>query len=178
MNITDGTSNTLGVVEAGPPVVWTKPADIPFNRSKALTKLVGPFSNALHVVMCDGSAFALKRWIDEPVMKNLITINDGVPIQFAKLHAALPPETAEERAKLKKKLDENRQLLAKVVTLQKENAALAERLNRAAADFDEAEAITEYLNLAIQNEESQKNEWRKEAAAKEARTAPKEPRKK
>lgn len=159
-------------------MAWTKPADIPFNRSKSLTTLVGPFSNAFHVVMCDGSARALKRWIDDATMKNLISINDGVAIAIDKLHAALPPESAEERAKLKKKLDENRQLLAKVVSLQKENAALVERINRAAADLDEAEEVAEYLNMVIQNEESLKNEWRKAAAAKEARTAPKEPRKK
>ena len=28
----DGTQNTLGVVEAGSPVPWTKPADIPSTR--------------------------------------------------------------------------------------------------------------------------------------------------
>ena len=50
MHITDGTSNTFGVVEAGPPVAWTKPADIPFDPKKPFPKLVGPYTNALHVV--------------------------------------------------------------------------------------------------------------------------------
>ena len=38
----DGTSNTILVVEAGDPVAWAKPGDIPFDPKKPLPKLALP----------------------------------------------------------------------------------------------------------------------------------------
>ena len=47
----DGTSNTGLVFEAGEPVIWTKPADLPFDEKKPLPKLGGMFGGECNVVI-------------------------------------------------------------------------------------------------------------------------------
>jgi hypothetical protein len=80
LGITDGTSNTLLVVEAGPPVEWTKPADIPYDPKKPLAKRVGPFKNVFNVLMADGSRHRLRPEIEEDSMRRLIERADGQPV--------------------------------------------------------------------------------------------------
>src|SRR5262249_56095681 len=75
--IPDGLSNTLGVIEAGPPVPWSKPADIVYDAKKPLPPLIGPFSNVLHAATFDGTAHSLKPRIDETNLRRLIEPNDG-----------------------------------------------------------------------------------------------------
>src|SRR5205823_3555971 len=58
VDIPDGTSNTIMVVEAGDPVPWTKPEDLPFDSEKPLPKLGGEFPNILNAAFCDGSVHA------------------------------------------------------------------------------------------------------------------------
>ena len=84
-SIPDGTSNTAMVVEAGAPVIWTKPADIPFDEKKALPKLGGLFDGEFHVGMCDGSVMMIKKDFDEKEMKYLIMPADGNVIDIDKL---------------------------------------------------------------------------------------------
>jgi hypothetical protein len=75
-NITDGTSNTLMVVEAEEPVVWTNPNDLAFDPTKALPKMLsidGKFSAAF----CDGSVRTFKMPIDQEILKLLIQKSDG-----------------------------------------------------------------------------------------------------
>ncbi|MBA4062628.1 MAG: hypothetical protein C0501_02760 [Isosphaera sp.] len=78
VDVTDGTSNTIGIVEAGPPVEWTKPADLPFDPNKPFPKLARPFKNTLMVGMLDGSALALDPDLDADVLKNLVGRADGL----------------------------------------------------------------------------------------------------
>jgi prepilin-type processing-associated H-X9-DG protein len=85
ISITDGTSNTGMVFEAGEPVVWTKPADMLFDEKKPLPKLGGLFDGECNVVMCDGSVKRLKKGADEKELRKLIMPADGNPIDFAKL---------------------------------------------------------------------------------------------
>ncbi|MEN9672768.1 MAG: hypothetical protein RL553_1033 [Planctomycetota bacterium] len=76
---TDGTSNTLTVVEAEESVVWTNPNDFAFDPTKALPKMLsidGKFS----VAFCDGSVRTFKMPIDQEILKLLIQKNDGKPI--------------------------------------------------------------------------------------------------
>ncbi len=76
---TDGTSNTLMVVEAEEPVVWTNPNDFAFDPTKALPKMLsidGKFS----VAFCNGSVRTFKMPIDQEILKLLIQKNDGKPI--------------------------------------------------------------------------------------------------
>ena len=84
-NIADGTSNTGMVFEAGEPVIWSKPADLPFDAKKALPKLGGLFDGESHVAMCDGSVRFLRKDPDEKQLKALVTPNGGEIIDFTKL---------------------------------------------------------------------------------------------
>ena len=77
---TDGTSNTLGVVEAGPPVEWTKPADIAYDPKKPLPKLDGPFTNVLIAATADGAVHTFRRDLDETTLRRLIERADGEPV--------------------------------------------------------------------------------------------------
>jgi hypothetical protein len=87
-NITDGTSNTLLVVEAGSSVPWTKPQDLPYSAKKALPKL-GVFPNVIHAVFADGAAHNLRPDFDEKEMRKAIIRDDGEVLDMEKLE--LPP---------------------------------------------------------------------------------------
>jgi RNA polymerase sigma factor (sigma-70 family) len=83
--IPDGTSNTALVVEAGDPVIWTQPADLPFNLKGPLPKLGGLFDGEFHILLCDGSVSRFKKDYDVDEMRNVIRPDDGNVIDFKKL---------------------------------------------------------------------------------------------
>jgi RNA polymerase sigma factor (sigma-70 family) len=154
-DITDGTSNTIGVVEAGPPVPWTKPADIPFDPAKPLPKLAGPFSNVLNVAMMDGSAHALKRDIDAETLRRLIVMNDSqVTPPLNRLHVPTPAETAEEKEQLRRQIDENQRLIDQIDQLMKEQIALLNLrnglLSQQTRDLTEVEKYNALLKRTIE----------------------------
>jgi hypothetical protein len=68
-----GPANTVLVIEAGDPVPWTKPEDIPFDLQKPLPKLDGPFKNVVNVVMADGHTVAIPRDMAEKKLRSAIT---------------------------------------------------------------------------------------------------------
>jgi hypothetical protein len=77
-NITDGTSNTLMVVEAAEPVIWTKPDELPFTPGKPPKVGGGVFAEGFHAVLCDGSVRFLKSSnFDARNLSNAIQTNDG-----------------------------------------------------------------------------------------------------
>jgi hypothetical protein len=84
INIPDGVSNTAMVVEAGSPVVWTKPADLSFDVKKALPKLGGILDGEFHAAKCDGSVMLVKKDFEEKEMKAFITPNGGEIIDIDK----------------------------------------------------------------------------------------------
>ena len=57
-DITDGSSNTIMIVEGGEPVVWTKPDDIPFDGKIDPRTLALPGKNGINICMADGAV----RW--------------------------------------------------------------------------------------------------------------------
>jgi hypothetical protein len=149
-DVTDGTSNTFAVVEAGPPVPWTKPADIPYDSKKPLPKLLGPFGNALHVSMIDGRAFAIRRKMDETGFRRFIEMNDGYPVPDLKeFRASFPAETAEEKAALRKQTADNQKLIEELERQMKAQIELLSRHNKRINDpgvsEDEAEKLQEVL---------------------------------
>jgi prepilin-type processing-associated H-X9-DG protein len=85
LGITDGTSNTGMVFEAGDPVVWSKPADLAFDKKKPLPKLGGLFNGDFHVAFCDGSVQMMKKNPDDKELKNLIMPTDGNIVDMKKL---------------------------------------------------------------------------------------------
>jgi hypothetical protein len=150
MHITDGTSNTFGVVEAGPPVAWTKPADIPFDPKKPFPKLAGPFANALHVSMLDGSAHAIRRGVDDKVLTLLVTANDGqVNAGIDTLRAPWPAVTPEEKAMLREKIAENQKLIEQIDQLMREHSRLLGGKNQGTGDLFQAEELTDRLAQII-----------------------------
>jgi prepilin-type processing-associated H-X9-DG protein len=79
--ITDGTSNTIALVEAHPKhaVVWTKPDDLVID-SKAkdpLQGLRGQPNDGFNALFCDGSVRFIKTDIDVKLFQWLLLMNDG-----------------------------------------------------------------------------------------------------
>ena len=76
-DITDGTSNTIMLVEAKKAVPWTKPEDVPFDAGKLVPKLGGLFDGIFNAAMCDGSVHSFPLTIKGDTLRALITINGG-----------------------------------------------------------------------------------------------------
>lgn len=75
--ITDGTSNTFMIAEAGEGVPWTKPADIAFDPQKPLPKMGGIFDGNFNVALGDGSVRHILKGVKEENLKKYITIAGG-----------------------------------------------------------------------------------------------------
>jgi hypothetical protein len=81
VEITDGTSNTIMVVEAAEPAIWTKPDDLPFNPNGPLPKF-GTSPDGFHALFGDGTVRYYSAKTPDNVLRALITRNGGevVPI--------------------------------------------------------------------------------------------------
>jgi hypothetical protein len=81
-DFTDGTSNTIMVIETADAVEWAKPGGLPFDPKKALPKLAGPGDpNLLQVLLGDGSVRAVNlKTLTEKTFKNAIQRDDGNPL--------------------------------------------------------------------------------------------------
>ena len=78
-DVTDGTSNTIMIVEAKEAVPWTKPDDLSFDPAAApsLRGAGSPHPGGFHASMADGSVRFLKNTIDLNVLRALITRAGG-----------------------------------------------------------------------------------------------------
>jgi hypothetical protein len=81
-DVTDGTSNTLMVVEAAEPVVWTKPDELPYDPKLPLPKLGGQFRDGFCALLGDGSVRFVRKGIDEKVLRAIITANGGETVRL------------------------------------------------------------------------------------------------
>lgn len=113
-DIADGTSNTLGAVEAGPPVEWTRPSDIQYDPKKPFPKLVWPYKNLVNAAFMDGSVMALGPDIEEKTWRTLIEQADGNVIAKEKLLAATLPLPKEEIELNQIMIQRNKNLLKSV----------------------------------------------------------------
>jgi uncharacterized protein (TIGR03067 family) len=88
-DIGDGTSNTLLVIEAKEPVIWTKPDDLPLPKDKKdkMPAVGGMFKNGMLVLFCDGSVQFLRRDLAPDVLRALVTPNGKEEIDLEKLQA-------------------------------------------------------------------------------------------
>jgi hypothetical protein len=87
-DVLDGTSNTLAVVEAAEPVIWTKPEDLPFVPDQALPRLGGQFPGYVNALTADGRVQLLGVHGDAEMLRRVIQRDDGQPVDFEKLQRA------------------------------------------------------------------------------------------
>ena len=153
-DITDGSSNTLGIVEAGPPVPWSKPADIAYDP-KNPPKLAGPFSNLINVSMMDGSTTAYRPTIDETLLHQLITRAGGEVQDQDKVKSALAPRlplTPEEKREAADALKKSKALSEELTKILAQRSALLEEMYRLriAAELGSKETPEGNLDLAFE----------------------------
>jgi hypothetical protein len=73
----DDMSATILVVDAGKPVPWTKPEDLPYHPNQPLPDLQGVFHDGFWACMVDGRRLWIKRETSEITLRALITRNGG-----------------------------------------------------------------------------------------------------
>lgn len=78
-DITDGTSNTLMVVQVteSKAVVWTKPEDLVIDATDIKASVIAQGSDKFLACLCDGSARALSSKNSNETLLKLITMNGG-----------------------------------------------------------------------------------------------------
>jgi hypothetical protein len=99
VDVADGTWTTLALVEAGPPVPWTKPADIRFDPDRDPPVLAGPFTDAVHVAAVDGRTLRMEPKPDPARLRAFITRAGGEVLELKDLLAAPAKPTTEEEKK-------------------------------------------------------------------------------
>jgi hypothetical protein len=87
VHITDGTSNTILIIEAGNPVPWTKPEDLHYADDEPLPELGGLFPNVIHAAFADGSVHTLTKNYNKKHLRYAITANAGDQLDFSKIEA-------------------------------------------------------------------------------------------
>ena len=135
LDITDGMSNTIGIVETNKAIEWAKPDDLTFDFKKP-NELRGPFANTFHTAFCDGSALCFAGGIPAKVAVKFVSRAGGevIPeedykgigwlavnsVEHQKESAELLKELTERSAMLEELLAENYKLTQELTKLQNE----------------------------------------------------------
>lgn len=85
-DITDGTSNTILILEVGEDkaVTWTKPDDMDFDSQKPLAGLGTIAGSGILAGFADGHVQNIRKSVDAETFRNLILRNDGQVIDWSK----------------------------------------------------------------------------------------------
>ncbi len=80
--VTDGTSNTILIVETEPEhaVVWTKPDDLPYDAGQPMRGFGFDENGMVPTLFCDGSVRMLKESLEAEMWRRLMLRNDGNPV--------------------------------------------------------------------------------------------------
>lgn len=76
-SITDGTSNTIAMVETARPVQWTKPEDLPFTPERPVRNLLFKRNGTFAVGMLDGSVRHVRDTVSDATLRAAITAAGG-----------------------------------------------------------------------------------------------------
>jgi Protein of unknown function (DUF1559) len=77
-SFTDGTSNTICLVESSVAVPWTKPADLPYDEKKDLPDFGKAYDSRPLISLCDGSTKKLDlKKLSLPTLRAAITTSGG-----------------------------------------------------------------------------------------------------
>jgi hypothetical protein len=148
--LTDGLSNILGVIEAGPPVPWSKPADLVYDAKKPLPPMTGPYSNVRHIATLDGAVHALRPKLDETTWRHLIEPNDGNPLpDWKTLRARFAADAEEEKKTLAKLREDHQTLLITLDEQYQEQVMLLSLKSKLGTDLETASEQAEELKRAI-----------------------------
>lgn len=81
-NITDGTSNTIMIVEASDELAipWTQPGDYAPDKESPVKGLVGLRRGGFLAAFCDGSVHFISKTVDPETLNLLFTKSDGKPV--------------------------------------------------------------------------------------------------
>jgi hypothetical protein len=78
VSFTDGTSNTILIVEAAEPVHWAAPGDIPYSPRVSPLKQIGRHYGKFTLAgIADGSIHRVPAGVTEQTLRNAITPADG-----------------------------------------------------------------------------------------------------
>jgi hypothetical protein len=72
-DFTDGTANTLLIVEAKKAVPWTKPEDVPYDPTKPVPRLGGLFPNGFNAALANGVVRFVPSTVSEATLRAAIT---------------------------------------------------------------------------------------------------------
>ncbi|MBI2478819.1 MAG: DUF1559 domain-containing protein [Planctomycetia bacterium] len=83
-NITDGTSNTIMVLEVNhdASVIWTKPEDLNYDVERPFTDLGKAHPGGFLVSLADGSVRFISATIDKELFLRLLMMADGQPVRL------------------------------------------------------------------------------------------------
>jgi prepilin-type processing-associated H-X9-DG protein len=76
-HITDGTSNSILVLETDSPVPWTKPDDLQCTKGEPRPRVISPHAGGSHALFADGTPKFIKSTIDPNILSAILTINGG-----------------------------------------------------------------------------------------------------